>query len=348
MFSRTSKELQDLTDSKDVLIQRGHRLQARHKIGKLLSRISDAVLARHAGHELLLGRELAGSVSGAERAYCLSLILNNSRVAETCRQYLQQVADDLRRKFRFTSEKVKHQIPASSSIYEVLSLRLDMLNLFESMENISSVLGACGLEAYSPDQADKIRIGSLARHRPSRLRRQMYSMMHRDVGSAGSHFRVRHLLSEARKLDLVASRMARSLGIDPRIAMLSFSNFGSVDHPFARKVRQATAIAKERAPELVIDGEMQLATALNEGLRHEHFPFSDLDRDANILIFPDLQSGNLALHLLEKVGTAVPISPIPMGTRLPAHLLQYGITVAEVVNLATIGIVEAAAQKTSA
>src|SRR5512136_230197 len=106
--------------------------------------------------------------------------------------------------------------------------------------------------------------------------------------------------------------MAHSLGIDPRVAMLSFSNFGSVDHPFARKVRQATAIAKERAPELVIDGEMQLATALNEGLRHEHFPFSDLNKDANILIFPDLQSGNLALHLLENVSTAVPIGPVLM------------------------------------
>ena len=142
--------------------------------------------------------------------------------------------------------------------------------------------------------------------------------------------------------------MARSLRIDPRVAMLSFSNFGSVDHKFAPKVRQATAIAKGRAPELIIDGEMQLATALNEGLRHEHFPFSDLDKNANILIFPDLQSGKLALHLLENVGTSVPIVPILMGTRLPAHLLQYGIAVAEVVNLATIGIVEAAAKKASA
>lgn len=152
---------------------------------------------------------------------------------------------------------------------------------------------------------------------------------------------------ELAEIALLSARMGRSLGIDPRVAMLSFSNFGSVDHPFARKVRQATAIAKEQAPDLIIDGEMQLATALNEGLRHEHFPFSDLDKDANILIFPDLQSGNLALHLLENVGTAVPVGPILMGTRLPAHLLQYGIAVSDVVNLATVGIVEAAAQKVS-
>jgi malate dehydrogenase (oxaloacetate-decarboxylating)(NADP+) len=87
---------------------------------------------------------------------------------------------------------------------------------------------------------------------------------------------------------------------------------------------------------------MQLATALDGALRKEYFPFSDLDRDANVLIFPGLESGNLALHLLQHVGSAVPIGPILMGTRLPAHLLQYGMMVEEVVNLVTIGIVEAA------
>ncbi len=146
---------------------------------------------------------------------------------------------------------------------------------------------------------------------------------------------------ELAEIALLAARTAHSLGIVPRVAMLSFSNFGSVDHPSTRKVRKATALAKEQAPDLIIDGEMQLATALNAPLREEHFPFSNLDKDANVLIFPDLQSGNLALHLLENVGGAVPIGPLLMGTRLPAHLLQYGAKVEEVVNLATIGVVEA-------
>jgi len=119
--------------------------------------------------------------------------------------------------------------------------------------------------------------------------------------------------------------------------MLSFSNFGSVDHLFTRKVRRATEIAKERAPELVIDGEMQLSTALDGPLRKEHFPFSSLDQDADVLVFPDLQAGNVALHLLQHVGGAVPIGPLLMGTRLPAHPLQYDATVEEVVSLATVG-----------
>jgi malate dehydrogenase (oxaloacetate-decarboxylating)(NADP+) len=148
---------------------------------------------------------------------------------------------------------------------------------------------------------------------------------------------------ELAEIALLAARTARSLGLDPQAAMLSFSNFGSVNHPFARKVRRATEIAKERAPDLVIDGEMQMATALDGSLRREYFPFSNLKGDANVLIFPDLQSGNLALHLLQHVGPAVPVGPILMGTRLPAHVLQYGATVEDVVNLTTVGVVEAAA-----
>ena len=139
---------------------------------------------------------------------------------------------------------------------------------------------------------------------------------------------------------LTASRVS-SLGLEPRVAMLSFSNFGSVGHPLSNKVRRATEIAKERAPELIIDGEVQLAVAVDEKLRLKNFPFSDLVENANILIFPDLQSGILALDLIQQIGKAVSVGPILMGTRLPVHLRQYGVTVEEVVNLVATGVVEA-------
>ena len=148
---------------------------------------------------------------------------------------------------------------------------------------------------------------------------------------------------ELAEIALLASRTARALGVEPRTALLSFSNFGSVDHPVTRKVRRAVEIARERAPGLIIDGEMQLATALEGRLRREYFPFSDLADDATVLVFPELQSGNLALHLLQHLGTAVPIGPLLMGARLPVHLTQYGTTVQEIVNLTTVGIVQAAA-----
>ena len=143
------------------------------------------------------------------------------------------------------------------------------------------------------------------------------------------------------EIALSAARMARIVGMDPRIAMLSFSNFGSADHALSRKVRTATSIVKQRAPDLIVDGEMQLATALDVEMRRTYFPFTDLESDANVLIFPDLQSGNLALHLLQKLGDAVLVGPILMGTLRPVHLLQVGVSVEDVVNLTLMGVVEA-------
>lgn len=142
---------------------------------------------------------------------------------------------------------------------------------------------------------------------------------------------------------LLAANRARSLGIEPRVAMLSFSSYGSVDHPLTKKVRRATEIARERAPDLVIDGEIQLSTALDASIREKFFPFSELKNDANVLIFPDLNSGNIALDLIQYMGEAVSIGPLLTGTRLPAHLRQYGVTAEAIVNLTTVGVVEAAA-----
>jgi len=147
------------------------------------------------------------------------------------------------------------------------------------------------------------------------------------------------------EIALLAATMSRSLGVEPRVAMLSFSNFGSSEHGFATKVQRATEIVKERAPDLVVDGEMQLAIARDSELRNGYFPFTDLDEDANVLIFPDLQSGNLAMQSLNYMAEALPIGPMFMGTRLPVHLVQYGATVEEVVNLTTVGIVELGAGK---
>jgi len=145
------------------------------------------------------------------------------------------------------------------------------------------------------------------------------------------------------EIALLSATTARALGMEPRVAMLSFSNYGSVEHPRARKVRSAVEIVRSQAPDLDVDGEMQPATALDTALRNETFPFAELRRDANVLIFPDLQSGNLALQLLQYRTEAVIIGPLLMGTRLPAHALQYGLHAEDIVHLTTLGVVEAAA-----
>lgn len=143
------------------------------------------------------------------------------------------------------------------------------------------------------------------------------------------------------EIALLSAATVRALGIEPRVAMLAFSNLGSVDHPLARKVREATHKARARDPQLVIEGEIQLTTALNEQVRERYFPFCQLQQNANVLIFPDLQSGHLALHLLEFLGDTVGVGPLLMGTRRPVHVLQYSSTVQDVVNLAALGAVYA-------
>jgi malate dehydrogenase (oxaloacetate-decarboxylating)(NADP+) len=141
---------------------------------------------------------------------------------------------------------------------------------------------------------------------------------------------------------LLTARCVRALDIEPRVAMLSFSNFGSVEHPLARKVQEAVDIVRQRAPSLVVDGEMQLATAVDAEVRQQYFPFSELKANANVLVFPDLQSGNTSMHVLERLVESVVVGPVLMGTRLPAHLIQYGSSVEQVVHLAAVGIVQAA------
>jgi malate dehydrogenase (oxaloacetate-decarboxylating)(NADP+) len=147
---------------------------------------------------------------------------------------------------------------------------------------------------------------------------------------------------ELAEIALLTARTSRALGIEPIVGMLSYSNFGSVDNPAVRKVRIATDIVKKESPDLIIDGEMQLATARDEVIRQDYFPFTKLKSNANVLIFPDLQSANLTMQSLQYMGEAVTVGPVLMGTRLPVHLIQYRSTVEEIVNLVTVAVVEAA------
>jgi malate dehydrogenase (oxaloacetate-decarboxylating)(NADP+) len=143
---------------------------------------------------------------------------------------------------------------------------------------------------------------------------------------------------------ILTAEKARHFEIEPRVAMLSFSNFGSADHPLTLNVKRATALVKQRAPELIVDGEMQANVALDPDLVERQFPFSKLKGDANVFIFPDLQSGNISYKLLHKLGGAEQIGPILMGTKKPIHVLQRGDDVADIVNMAAVAVVDAQEQ----
>jgi malate dehydrogenase (oxaloacetate-decarboxylating)(NADP+) len=140
---------------------------------------------------------------------------------------------------------------------------------------------------------------------------------------------------------ILAAEKARMFDIEPTIAMLSFSNFGSVQHPQALKVKKAAEIVKEKAPGLIIDGEMQSDTAVVTEILQKSFPFASLKEAANILIFPDLNSGNICYKLLHHLGGAEAIGPILMGMKKPVHVLQRGDDVDDIVNMAAIAVVDA-------
>jgi malate dehydrogenase (oxaloacetate-decarboxylating)(NADP+) len=134
--------------------------------------------------------------------------------------------------------------------------------------------------------------------------------------------------------------------VEPRMAVLSYSNFGSSKGAVPAKAALATALAKEKFPDLVIDGDIQAIVALNTEIQQTNYPFSELaEKGANTLIFPDLDSGNIAYKLLMEIGGAEAIGPVLMGMNKPVHVLQLGSSVREIVNMVAIAVVEAQINK---
>jgi len=142
------------------------------------------------------------------------------------------------------------------------------------------------------------------------------------------------------EIALLSAEVAESFGLEPRVAMLSFSNFGSTRHPLTEKVRRATELVKQRKPELMVDGEMMADTAVVPELLAE-YPFSTLREKANILVFPSLEAGNVAYKLMMRIGGAETLGPILMGLSKPVHVLQRGSTVEEIVDVAALAVVDA-------
>jgi malate dehydrogenase (oxaloacetate-decarboxylating)(NADP+) len=148
---------------------------------------------------------------------------------------------------------------------------------------------------------------------------------------------------ELADITLLVAKEVRTLGITPRIAMLSYSNFGSSDTEEAIKVRTARTIVKQRNPSLIVDGEMQGIVAFNKEIMKENYPFSELaeNGDVNTLIFPNLSAGNIAYNLLQEVGEADAIGPILLGLKKPVHVLQLGSSIRSILNMVMISVIDA-------
>ena len=147
-------------------------------------------------------------------------------------------------------------------------------------------------------------------------------------------------------ITLLVAKIIQRFKVNPRIALLSYSNFGSSEEGDAIKMREATNMLHKKHPELVVDGEIQANFALNKELRDEIFPFSELARkNTNTLIFPNLSSGNIAYKLMQEMAGFESIGPILLGMKKPVHILQLGSSVREIVNMVTIAVADVQTRK---
>jgi malate dehydrogenase (oxaloacetate-decarboxylating)(NADP+) len=142
------------------------------------------------------------------------------------------------------------------------------------------------------------------------------------------------------EIAITTADTVKEFDLEPRVAMLSFSNFGSSKYPESMKVKKAVEIVKGIRPDLIIDGEMQADTAVVPQIMEMDFPFSSLKGGANVLIFPDLNSGNIAYKLMARIGGATVVGPILRGMKRPIHVLQRGATVDDIINMTAIAVVD--------
>jgi malate dehydrogenase (oxaloacetate-decarboxylating)(NADP+) len=146
------------------------------------------------------------------------------------------------------------------------------------------------------------------------------------------------------EIAILAADFARTLEIEPKVAMLSFSNFGSTPHPSSDKVRQAVELVRQKRPDIPVDGEMQADTAVVAEIVEQRYPFSQV-KDANVLVFPSLESANIAYKLLARLTGAEAIGPILLGVGAPVHVLQAGDDVEDIVAMAAVAAMDAQSRK---
>ncbi len=176
----------------------------------------------------------------------------------------------------------------------------------------------------------------------------MYIMMTKrgPVFFADTTINVNPSCEELIEITLLTARAVQQFNIKPRIALLSYSNFGSADNKSVAKMRDAVAYLHEHYPAMIVVVEMQANMAFNTQLLKDNYPFSELvTGHANTLIFPNLESGNIAYKLMQEIGGAEAIGPILLGLAKPVHILQLGSPVREIVNMVTIAVVDAQSRK---
>ncbi len=198
-----SIQLPHLTDGRDILIQRGHRLRARHQIERMLVRLSEPVLACHAVEEILKGKVLASGISAGEEACLLSLLLENPRVRDSALGCLRRIVCGMESRYNSLFKEIERRLSASSSIYEILSLRLEVMRLLQSLEHVGPLLRSCHLAPVRIDGGAKKFVDRASRRRLMQIRNQHYAAVMEPAASPGGKFSTRHVLRQLEQIDSV-------------------------------------------------------------------------------------------------------------------------------------------------
>ncbi len=243
----------------------------------------------------------------------------------------------------------------SKTLYEMRQRRGVTLSEAQELINDRTIFGALMVELGDADAL----VGGVDKHFPDTIRPALQVIkpragLHRVSGLyvlvtrrgdmyflADCTVNIEPSPVDLAEIAICAAQTAKRFNVTPRVAMLSFSNFGSTKHPLAEKVRKAVQLVKESDPELMVDGEMMADTAVVPEIIEETYPFSKLRGGANVLVFPDLTSANTCYKLLRRIGGAETIGPILMGMSKPVHVLQRDAEVEEIVNMAAIAVVDA-------
>lgn len=241
------------------------------------------------------------------------------------------------------------------TLYELRQRRGVTLSEAEELINDRTLFGSLMLHLGDADAL----VGGVDKHFPDTIRPALQVIkprpeLHRVAGLyvlvtrrgdmyflADCTVNVEPTADDLAEIAICAARTAKRFNVTPRVAMLSFSNFGSTKHPLTEKVRHAVELVRQADPTLMVDGEMMADTAVAPEIIEETYPFSQLRGGANVLVFPDLTSANTCYKLLRRIGGLETIGPILMGMSRPVHVLQRDAEVEDIVNMAAIAVVDA-------
>jgi len=295
------------------------------------------ILEEGIGYPILLGNEEV--IKSKAEKYNISLkgieIIDPEKSEK-----LHQYSMDL---FKLRQRKGMTYIEAERRLMKVTNYYASMMILNGDAD--------CLLTGYSRSYGDSVRplLETIPLEKDYKVPSGAYFMVFKDrvILCADTTVNIDPDTEQLSQIAIQSAETCRKFDIKPKIAMLSFSNFGSVKMPRTQKVAEAMKIVKEKDPSIVIDGDMQADTATYPPIAEDAFPFSAIQGDANVLIFPNLEAGNIAYKLLYRVGSGIAIGPILQGFCYSVHVLQRGSDVDEIVNMAAIAVVDAEYKKTT-